>query len=99
MIDKMMRIVYNESMDLVNRIIPVTDLRRRFGEITENLEMLGEIILTRDGRPFAILKAVPTEKRSKLLDLAGAWKNTEMDNEKIWKEVLTRKSRKNPINI
>jgi hypothetical protein len=91
--------MYHGFMDLVSRIIPVTDLRRRFGEITEDLEMMGEIILTKDGRPFAILKAVPTEKRTKLLEFSGAWKGTELDDSKLWTEILTRKSRKNPVKI
>lgn len=80
-------------------IIPVTDLRRKFGEITENLARTDSIILTKSGSPFAILKAAPEEKKKLILEMAGAWKDTALDNDNLWKEVLKRKSRKKAIAL
>ena len=80
-------------------IISITELRRNFGEITKNLASKNEIILTRGGDPFAILKASPNIKRRLLRKTAGAWKNTELDNDDYWKKVLVRKSRKKPITL
>ncbi|OIO15366.1 hypothetical protein COV53_03060 [Candidatus Gottesmanbacteria bacterium CG11_big_fil_rev_8_21_14_0_20_37_11] len=79
----------------LNNIIPITDLRRRFGEITENLAEIEGIILTKGGQPFAILKAVPSAKKKILVKAKGAWKGTRLDKDDLWKEVFKRKSRTN----
>jgi antitoxin (DNA-binding transcriptional repressor) of toxin-antitoxin stability system len=55
---------------IYERIVSVTELRRNFGELTANLAEIDSLILTRGGEPFAILKAVPAEKR-KLLRKSG----------------------------
>lgn len=81
------------------RIISVTELRRNFGEITEELPRLEKIILTKGGEPFAILKAAPEEKKKVLRKTAGAWKGTELDSDKLWKEVFKRKSRKRRVSL
>ena len=72
-------------------IISITDLRRNFGEITANLDKIEEIILTKGGEPFAILKSAPELKRRMMKKTAGAWKGTTLDNEKIWGEVFKAK--------
>lgn len=81
------------------KIISVTELRRRFGEITENLAKADALILTKGGEPFAILKAAPEEKRKIFQKTAGAWKKTSLDSNALWKKVLKKKSRKQPISI
>jgi len=83
----------------LNRIIPITDLRRNFGTITANLASIDSLILTKGGKPFAILKAAPNIKRKNLLKAAGAWKNTDLDNDELWKSVLKRKSRSKPVEL
>lgn len=80
-------------------IIPITELRRNFGKITSQLVTLESIILTRGGRPFAILTAAPEEKKKLLHKSAGSWKGTRLDSDKLWKEVAERKSRQSPITI
>lgn len=52
-------------------IVPISDFIRKFGVYAEMLSKTDAIILTRDGRPFATLKATPEEKNRKLLSLAG----------------------------
>lgn len=79
------------------RIISITELRRRFGEITETLPYSEPIIITRGGEPFAILKASKEEKGKILRKAAGAWKGTALDSDAIWKEVFKRKSRKKAV--
>lgn len=85
--------------DLLKRIVSVTELRRKFGEITTNLAEIESLILTRSGAPFAILKSVPEEKMKILRKAAGAWKGTPFDNDKLWKEVSKRKSRRAAISL
>jgi antitoxin (DNA-binding transcriptional repressor) of toxin-antitoxin stability system len=85
-------------MDQV-KIIPVTDLRRNFGEITSVLATMNEIVLTKDGRPFAVLRAAVEEKRKLMKGFAGSLKGTVMDDDKLWEDVLKRKSRKVPIDL
>jgi prevent-host-death family protein len=82
-----------------SNIIPITELRRRFGEITENLAEKEEIILTKGGEPFAVLRAVSGEKRKLMKKSLGALKNTALDDDKIWKEVETKKSRETPVKL
>lgn len=86
-------------MNIYKKIISITELRRNFGEITANLPEIDELILTKGGEPFAVLKAAPEEKKKLLKKTAGIWKNTELDSDKLWKEVLKKTSRKRPINL
>lgn len=79
------------------KIISITELRRKFGEVTENLAKTDSIILTKGGEPFAILKAASEEKRKLLRKTAGVWKNTPLDNDALWKNVSKKKSRKKAI--
>lgn len=93
--------VHNISMNDLAAIktVPITDLRRNFGELTENLAVLDSIVLTRGGRPFAILKAAPEEKRKFLKEAAGSWKGTGLDSDEFWKGVLKKKSRKASVRL
>ncbi len=79
---------------LNSKIIPITDLRRNFGENTADILSVESYILTKGGRPFAILKAAPELRRKKLLTSMGAWKGTDLDDDKLWNNILKRKSRK-----
>jgi antitoxin (DNA-binding transcriptional repressor) of toxin-antitoxin stability system len=81
------------------RIVPITDLRRNFGALTADLPYISEIILTKDGRPFATLRAAADEKRRLMMESAGSLKGMVLDNDKIWIEVLKRKSRKTAVNL
>lgn len=84
---------------LLDRIISVTELRRNFGAITDNLATVESIILTKGGEPFAILSAVPKEKKKILEKSKGAWKKSLLDNDSIWKKVFERRSRRTPVTI
>lgn len=85
--------------DVLKRIVSVTELRRNFGELTENLPEIESLILTRGGEPFAVLKAVPEEKKKIMRKAAGAWKDTSLDNDSLWKKVFQRKSREVPVRL
>lgn len=76
------------------KIIPITDFIRRFGQYADLLPYLNKLILTREGRPFAEVKATAEEKNRKLLKFIGVWKDTKLDSDRHWKSVLSRKSRK-----
>lgn len=80
-------------------IISITELRRNFGKFSKNLAKTDSIILTKGGKPFAILKATPEEKRKLLTKVAGAWKGTALDEDSLWKKVSKKKSRKYPISL
>lgn len=81
----------------MNKIIPITDLRRNFGKITEDILNVEAFILTKGGKPFAILKAAPELRRERMKKSAGAWKGTDLDNDALWKDILRRKSRKKDL--
>lgn len=88
-----------DGRTLTDKIIPITDLRRNFGEYTANLARLDSLILTKGGEPFAILKALPSEKRKVMRKAAGAWKNTSLDSDSLWKKVRVRVSRRKPVAL
>ena len=90
--------VYIKLVDM-DKIIPITELRRNFGEITADLARIDSLILTKGGKPFAVLKTAPELKREKMKKFAGSLRNSDLGDENIWKEVLKRKSRKKPIII
>lgn len=75
-------------------IVSVTDFVRNFSGYMSLLPKIEEIILTRDSRDVAILKATPREKNAGLKKFFGIWKGTALDNDKLWEEVLTRRNRK-----
>lgn len=80
-------------------IIPITDFVRKFGAYANRLPSLEKIILTREGRPFAELKASPQEKNRKLIELIKSFDGKLFENEEVWKAVFTRRNRKKPIKI
>ncbi|KKP61452.1 MAG: hypothetical protein US48_C0020G0009 [Candidatus Levybacteria bacterium GW2011_GWA2_37_36] len=83
----------------MNTIIPISDLRRKFGEIEALLPYVENFTITKKGRPFATLTATDDIKKSIIKKYAGAFKNTDLDNDSIWGEVLKKKSRKKQIKI
>jgi len=85
--------------EILEKIVSVTELRRNFGEITANLAKIDSLILTRGGEPFAVLKAVPEEKKKILKEAAGAWKGTALDSDSLWEKVSKRKSRLTTIHL
>jgi len=88
------------TADLTKRIVPITYARRRFGELEKKIRDLGVIILTKNGRPFVEMRAVEDKKiptSQRLAKFAGCLKGTIFDDDKIVKEILTRKSRKKPV--
>ncbi len=76
--------------------IAIDDLRRNFGEIKKRLPNVTFIITDR-GKEIGVLSATEKMKREALLATAGAWKNTRLDDDALWKDVLKKKSRKEDI--
>jgi hypothetical protein len=83
----------------MNNIVAISDLRKKFGEIEAMLPYIEYITITKKGKPFATLSATYEVKKSIIKNLAGSFKNTNMDNDELWKEVLKRKSRKKPVKL
>ena len=79
----------------MNTIIPITELRRRFGEIEAALPYVESIILTKKGKPIATITSTLEAKKNVIKKYAGSLKKAKID----WKEVLKRKSRKKPVKI
>ncbi len=86
--------------DFINeKTVAISDLRKRFGEIEDELPFVDRFILTKKGKPFAMLSATPQIKRKLMEKTAGEFKGTELAKKTVWKEVLKRKSRKEAINL
>ncbi len=60
-----------------NRIVALTYFRRNAGKVFERLSQTKQLIITKDGKPLAIISDMPTTSDSKqgILRTAGVWKN------------------------
>lgn len=81
----------------MTKIMPITDFIRNFGAYSDLLPSLDKLILTREGRPFAEMKATPEAKSEARKKFAGIWAGTDLDNDKFWAKVLKKTSRKRKI--
>lgn len=79
--------------------IPISEMRKRFGEIEAMLPYVDFITITKKGKPLANLIAAPEIKKSVISKFAGSLKKTGFDNDKIWDKSLRKKSRKKIIKI
>lgn len=86
-------------LNITKNIIPISELRRKFGEIEAALPYIDYFIITKKGKPFATLSATPEVKKSVIKKLAGVFKNSDLDNDKFWGEILRKKSRKKTIRL
>ena len=82
-----------DTTDFNDNTIAINDLRRRFGEIEEALPFVDHFILTKKGKPFAILSATPSVKKEQMKKTAGAFKGTKLASNTFWRDVLKKKSR------
>lgn len=87
------------SLITSERTVSINDLRRRFGEIERELPFVDRFILTKKGKPFAVLSATGAAKREIMKNTAGAFKGTSFDKDEFWKDVLKKKSRKKKVTI
>ena len=83
----------------MNTTIPISDLRRRFGEIEALLPHVEHITITKKGKPFALLTATDEIKKSIIAKCAGVFKDTDLDDNLLWEEVLKKKSRNKQLRI
>ncbi len=80
------------------KAISIDDLRRNFGEIKKSLPHVTYIITDR-GNPIGVLSATREMKKKLMQSTAGAFKGTELDDDKLWKDVLRKHSRKGDIAL
>lgn len=83
----------------MTKILPITDFIRKFGEYADLLPRLDMMILTREGRPFAKLSATDEAKLEVRKKYAGVFAGTTLDNDKFWKPITKRTSRKKAIKL
>lgn len=86
-------------MTTSEKTISINELRRSFGEIERELPFVDRFILTKNGKPFAVLSATGAAKREIMKDTAGAFIGTSFDKDNFWKEVLKKKSRKKKVTL
>ena len=84
---------------ILKNTIPISDLRRKFGDIESALPYVDYFILTKKGKPFAILSATLETKKAVIKKFAGAFKHSGLDDDNFWKKVLKRTSRKTSVKL
>ena len=100
----MTTINFNDIDKITERIVPATMLRRNFGAVSKKIASLGYVVLTIKGKPtFKVEKLRNRNINIKeiLAKSYGAWKGTDLDDDKLWHEILVEErikgSRKNPV--
>lgn len=83
----------------MNNVIAISDLRKKFGEIEAALPYVDFFTITKKGKPFATITATNDVKKSIIKNCAGLLKNTDLDNNNVWKEALKKKSRKKAFSL
>lgn len=71
----------------MTKYISINELRRRFGEIEAELPYLESLVITKNGQPIATLTSAPELKKNLRQSTAGAWRGTDLDDDKLWMEV------------
>lgn len=79
--------------------ISISEMRKRFGDVEKMLPYVDYITITKKGKPLAIISSAPEIKKSVIKKFAGSLKYTDLDDDKIWKKALKKKSRKKSIRI
>lgn len=80
-------------------IVSSTDFVRRFGYYADLLSTVDKLIIIRDGKPLGTFVPFWELKRERFLKSAGSLKNTSFGKGKIWRDILKRKSRIDPIDL
>ncbi len=83
----------------MTKILPISDFIRKFGVDADLLPKLDMMILTREGRPFAKLKATDEAKAEARKKYAGVLAGTRLDNDKFWEKVTKKISRRPAIRL
>ena len=88
----------------IDKMIPVTVARRNLGKLLDRLVKEGEFYLMRGGKVAAKLTfpdEIRREERMKILkEVEGAWAGTDLDDDKLWEEVLVKgRINKKPIRL
>ena len=62
-----------------NQIVPLTYFRRNAGEVFGRLAKVSQLIITKGGRPVAIISNLVAATKSKqgIISTAGIWKNRQ----------------------
>ena len=96
-----------DAKELEKWVVPMTKARREFGKVVARVQKSGQtVVVTKGGKPVAKVGPVEKElakktenKRFKkgtfgaLLQFAGSWKGTYLDDDKFWEEILTKDSK------
>lgn len=83
--------------------VTINDLRKRFGEIERSLPYIDHVTITKNGKPFARISPLSSKRNTqhsaadRFSKYFGIWKDTDMDSDKFWKDILARKSRKKTV--
>lgn len=77
--------------------IPISEMRKRFGDVEKMLPYVDYITITKKGEPLAIISSAPEIKKSLIKKFAGSLKNTDLDDDKIWKKALKKNQEKNQL--
>lgn len=70
-----------------NQIVPLTYFRRNAGEVFDKLAKVRQLVITKGGKPVAIISnlVAPAKSQQGIIATAGIWKNRQ-DVKKITRQ-------------
>lgn len=89
-------------------MVSITFARRNLGGLLKRLAAEGELYLLRGSKVAAKISLPEThrgrEKREKVLkDIFGSWKNSDLDDDSLWEEILVKErisaTKKRPLSL
>lgn len=80
-------------------VVPITDFIRKTKYYEDLFPGIGEITLTRDGRPYLDVRLNNQARNRKLLEFLDTIDPTLFANDEVWKTVAVRRNRKKPIRL
>ena len=92
----------------INKMVPITYARRHLGGLLKRLTLEGELYLLRGSKVAAKLTLPETDERDAkrkeiISEVFGAWKNSDLDNDALWREILVKErasgTKKKPLSL
>lgn len=82
-----MNISHADIAEFNNQIVPLTYFRRNAGEVFDRLAKVRQLVITKGGKPVAVISnlVATTKSQQGIIATAGTWKNRQ-DIKKITRQ-------------
>lgn len=98
----------NNPQELQKWLVPSTQIRRQWAIIVARVKKTGHsVIVTKGGKPQVKVTPVNQKRETKnkpgtiasILELAGTWYGTPLDDDDLWKNIAQIRDIKKPVSL